>query len=92
MDDEDIFGPEIEPELTNRLQKRQTFDVADSPANLAQNDIFAVVTAIDVDNIYEVPLKFNEEGLDQIIVDRLGLKKARKSANRLLPDAPGKRY
>ncbi len=36
----------------------------------------AVITAIDVGNIYEVPLKFNEEGLDQIIVDRLDLKKA----------------
>lgn len=34
----------------------------------------AVITAIDVDTIYEVPLKFNDEGLDQIIVDRLNLK------------------
>ncbi len=32
-----------------------------------------VITAIDVDTIYEVPLKFNEEGLDRIIVDKLGL-------------------
>ncbi|MBT3351634.1 MAG: CTP synthase [Nitrospinaceae bacterium] len=36
----------------------------------------AVITAIDVDTIYEVPLKFNEEGLDQIIVDSLDLSRA----------------
>ncbi len=37
----------------------------------------AVITAIDVDCIYEVPLKFNEEGLDRIVVDLLRLEKAR---------------
>ncbi|MEE9274828.1 MAG: CTP synthase, partial [bacterium] len=36
----------------------------------------AVITAIDVDTIYDVPLRFNEEGLDQIVVDKLGLDKA----------------
>ena len=29
----------------------------------------AVITAVDVNSIYEVPLKFNEEGLDGILVD-----------------------
>ncbi len=37
----------------------------------------AVITAIDVDSIYEVPLKFNEEGLDRIVVDLLKIEKAR---------------
>jgi CTP synthase len=31
----------------------------------------AVITAIDVDNIYEVPLVFNKEGLDEKIVEML---------------------
>ncbi len=34
----------------------------------------AVITAVDVNSIYEVPLKFNEEGLDGILVDLLRLK------------------
>jgi len=38
----------------------------------------AVITAIDVDTIYDVPLKFNEEGLDEIVVKRLGLAHARR--------------
>ncbi len=34
----------------------------------------AVISAIDVDNIYEVPLRFNSEGLDEIILETLKLK------------------
>ncbi len=33
----------------------------------------AVITAIDVESIYEVPLKFHEEGLDETVIERLGL-------------------
>jgi len=33
----------------------------------------AVITAKDVDNIYEVPLFFHEEGLDDIIVEKLNI-------------------
>ncbi len=33
----------------------------------------AVITAQDVDNIYEVPIKFHEEGLDRIIAKELHL-------------------
>ncbi len=36
----------------------------------------AVVTAKDVDCIYEVPLVFHSEGLDEIIVQKLGLQAA----------------
>jgi len=35
-----------------------------------------VITAKDVESIYEVPLLFHQEGLDEIIVRRLGLKSA----------------
>ncbi len=33
----------------------------------------AVITAVDVESIYEVPLVFHQEGLDRIICERLGL-------------------
>jgi len=33
----------------------------------------AVITALDVDTIYEVPLAFHEQGLDELIVTSLGL-------------------
>src|SRR5437867_11294068 len=38
----------------------------------------AVITAKDVDSIYEVPLVFHREGLDEVIVKLLGLE-ARRS-------------
>jgi len=34
----------------------------------------SVITAIDADNLYVIPLKLHEEGLDDIVVDRLKLK------------------
>ncbi|MCE5194974.1 MAG: CTP synthase [Nitrospiraceae bacterium] len=36
-------------------------------------DIDAVINALDVDTIYEVPLAFNAEGLDQLVIKKLGL-------------------
>lgn len=35
----------------------------------------AVITGKDVESIYEIPLIFHEEGLDEIIVEKLGLPK-----------------
>ena len=34
----------------------------------------AVISAVDVDNIYKIPLFYQRQGLDRIILDRLGLK------------------
>ncbi len=34
----------------------------------------AVITAIDVENIYEIPLKFHQERLEQLIIKKLNLK------------------
>ncbi len=34
----------------------------------------AVITALDAETIYEIPLNFHKEGLDAIIVEKLGLK------------------
>ena len=35
----------------------------------------AVISAVDAENIYEIPLLLNKEGLDKIILDHFGLKK-----------------
>ncbi|MEN1728376.1 MAG: CTP synthase [Pseudomonadota bacterium] len=34
----------------------------------------AVISAVDVDNIYKIPLYYQRQGLDRIVLDRLGLK------------------
>ncbi|MCD6379731.1 CTP synthase [bacterium] len=33
----------------------------------------AVIEALDADSIYEVPLRFNKEGLDKIVITKLGI-------------------
>ena len=33
----------------------------------------AVISAIDVDNIYKIPLMYHREGLDELVVKQLGL-------------------
>lgn len=38
----------------------------------------AVINAVDVDNIYQIPLNFRKEGLDKIILEKLGLKAKRQ--------------
>ena len=34
----------------------------------------AVISAVDVDNIYKIPLFYHRQGLDRIVLDRLGVK------------------
>jgi CTP synthase len=34
----------------------------------------AVISAVDVDNIYKIPLFYQRQGLDRIVLDRLGLR------------------
>ncbi len=34
----------------------------------------AVISAVDVDNIYKIPLFYHRQGLDRIVLDRLGIK------------------
>jgi CTP synthase len=36
-------------------------------------DIDAVIAAVDVESIYEVPVVLNEEGIDRLVVDKLSL-------------------
>ena len=48
-------------------------DVKQKISLLCDIDIEAVISAIDTDSIYAVPLFLFEEGLDDIVVNRLGL-------------------
>jgi CTP synthase len=41
----------------------------------------AVISAIDLDNIYKIPLWLHEQGLDQIVVERLHLESKAKPAD-----------
>ncbi len=43
----------------------------------------AVISALDVSTIYEVPLAFHEQGLDELIVERLALDKVVANAPRV---------
>ena len=40
-----------------------------------------VIEARDVDDIYEIPVKFRDNGLDKIILKKLGLKKKKKTSS-----------
>jgi CTP synthase len=48
-------------------------DIKEKIALFTNVDPEAVITAIDVDCIYDVPLVFHEEGLDRIICNHLGM-------------------
>ncbi len=48
-------------------------DIKEKIALFTNVDPGAVITAKDVDCIYEVPLVFHEEGLDRIVCEQLGL-------------------
>jgi CTP synthase len=40
-----------------------------------------VISARDVDSVYEIPLMFHQQGLDQVLIQRLKLRRAKKSPN-----------
>ncbi|MBN23191.1 MAG: CTP synthetase [Bdellovibrionaceae bacterium] len=64
----------IQPDLllcrTDRKLDEATKEKIGLFCNLAPNSVFS---AIDVKTIYEVPLYFHEEGVDEKIVERLGI-------------------
>jgi len=41
----------------------------------------AVISAVDLDNIYKIPMRFHAQGLDQIVVERLRLEGKAQAAN-----------
>ena len=61
----DILMCRTEVPLTLEIKKKIALFCNVEPA--------AVITAIDVDSIYEVPLRLHEEGLDDRIIEKLGI-------------------
>lgn len=64
----------IQPDiLLCRTDRPLTLDAKRKIAIHCNLDSDAVINAIDVDTIYEVPLSLNSEGLDELIVNKLRL-------------------
>ncbi|MBN1793766.1 MAG: CTP synthase [Candidatus Omnitrophica bacterium] len=73
----------IQPDiLLCRTEKNLTEDAREKIALFCNVEKNAVVQALDVKHIYEIPLRFQRQGLDRLIVKKLRLK-ARKSNLRL---------
>src|SRR6266700_2459631 len=64
------IAPDI---LLCRSEKALSCDLRSKIALFCNVKESAVISAQDVDTIYEVPLAFHEQGLDELIVNQLGL-------------------
>jgi CTP synthase len=70
----ELRGLGIQPDIiVCRSDRELTSDVKQKIALLCDIDIEAVISAVDADNIYQVPLAMFEEGMDDIVVNRLGI-------------------
>jgi CTP synthase len=70
----ELRGLGIQPDIiVCRSDRTLTSDVKQKIALLCDIDIEAVISAVDAENIYQVPLAMFEEGLDDIVVNRLGI-------------------
>lgn len=64
----------IQPDiLLCRAEKNLGHDIKKKIALFCNVEQEAVINAVDVKSIYQVPLRFHEEGLDRIILEKLGL-------------------
>lgn len=64
----------IQPDiLVCRTEKALSRDIKNKLALFCDVAPEAVIEALDADTIYEVPLRYRDEGLDQIVVEKLGL-------------------
>ncbi|HLV10727.1 MAG TPA: CTP synthase [Halanaerobiales bacterium] len=65
----------IQPDaVVCRSDRKLNQEVRDKIALFGDIEKAAVVNTVDVPNIYEVPLSLEEEGLPNIVIDKLGLK------------------
>ena len=65
----------IQPDvIVCRSERPLSKELTDKVALFCDTDREAVIQAVDCDNIYEVPLVLDREGLDDIVIKRLGLK------------------
>lgn len=64
----------IQPDvIVCRTERPLSRDMRDKIANLCDVDRRAVIQNVDSDSIYRVPLMLQEEGLDEIVAERLNL-------------------
>jgi CTP synthase len=72
----------IQPDmLLARSEGELGLDIRKKIALFASLPVEAVVSAKDVDNIYKVPLWYHEQGLDDFIVEQLGLEETATPAD-----------
>ncbi|WP_418791154.1 CTP synthase [Phosphitispora sp. TUW77] len=65
----------IQPDvIVTRSEKPLSKDMEEKIALFCDIDKDAVIQAVDAATIYEVPLMMKDEGLDDIVIERLGLK------------------
>jgi CTP synthase len=64
----------IQPDiLLCRGEKELTSDIKKKIALFCNVQVESVISAVDVNNIYEVPILFNQQGLDDRIVEKLNM-------------------
>jgi CTP synthase len=70
----ELRGLGIQPHIiVCRSDRELTPEVKQKIALLCDIDIEAVISAVDTESIYDVPLALFEEGMDDIVVNRLGI-------------------
>ncbi|GIW40165.1 MAG: CTP synthase [Candidatus Binatia bacterium] len=70
----ELTGLGIQPDiLLCRSSLKLDSKIKDKIAHFCNVEPQAVITAVDVDCIYELPLLFHEEGLDERIIDKLNM-------------------
>ncbi len=74
----------IQPDiLLCRTEKEMSDDMKEKLALFCDVEKEAVIQALDIHTtIYEVPIQYSKEGLDDIVVDKLGLKKNKRNLKR----------
>jgi CTP synthase len=69
-----LLGSGIQPDiLVCRTETNLSADLKKKIALFCNVEPESVITAIDVDSIYEVPLRLHEEGLDDRVLEKLGI-------------------
>jgi len=64
----------IQPDiLLCRTEKKLGWDIKKKIGLFCNLEVESVINAVDVKSIYQVPLVFHQEGLDRIILEKLGL-------------------
>ena len=65
----------VQPDiLICRTEKRLSKDVREKIGLFCNVETEAVIEGLDVDTIYEIPLMFEKEGLDKIVLNKLNIK------------------